>query len=194
MAMASFPEMRITPMAPPCAVAMADCILRVHESCLLFQKLPVVSVVQTDGEGYECLIGHRYSVAAIRLTISSNPLRSVSSKLSALSLSMSNTPFITLLYMIGITISERDSLLHAICPGKKIHIGHYQRACLLPCRTADTTSFPDTVAGNASLERPECEFLFGFHQIKPYPEEPERFFPVQPPCWPLRLFRPVLLR
>ena len=46
--------------------------------------------------------------------------------------------------------------------GKKIHIGHYQRACLLPCRTADTTSFPDTVAGNASLERPECEFLFGF--------------------------------
>ena len=46
------------------------------------------------------------------------PLTVVSSKLSALSLSMSNTPFITLLYMIGITISERDSLLHAICPGK----------------------------------------------------------------------------
>ena len=177
-----------------CSGNGTNCILRVHESCLLFQKLPVASVCRRTERDMNVSLGHRYSVAAIRLTISSNPLRSGFVE----TVHCFVTIYVQYFYYLIIYDWNHDfrTGFAAACDmsGKRSTSGTIRGHAFSHAVPQTPRPFPDTVAGNAPLGTARVWVLVRISPDKILPRRTRTLLSVQPPCWPLRLSRPVPLR
>lgn len=84
-------------------------------------------------------------------TFSSHSL-SMSSKVLRCSLSISSTAITSPFRITGTTISEREALLQAICPGN-FSTSSTTMVCFVPSRSANSLTPFDAGAGQRSLER-----------------------------------------